>query len=197
MVAVAAAGPMERLFGAAAVQTTAAAPSHPESERFQLVGVIAPPSGSSTAGGLAVVTIDGQPARAWRIGATLDGNTTLLAVAKRTADFGPAGGPAAFTLQLPEPAPAETGTLQPAVSQSNGQPPMQGENSVHVAQPGVPGMPRGNGGGPRMGGPPGGRNFNQQPAIISANGVPPGRTAPTPGQAQVQPNDMNVRPEGQ
>ena len=114
---VAANGPMERLFGAVVVATVAAAPQHPESERFQLVGVIAPPSGGDTQGGVALVSIDGQPAKPWHIGATLDGNTTLLAVAKRTADFGPPGGPSAFSLQLPEPAAAETGTLAPAVSQ--------------------------------------------------------------------------------
>lgn len=114
--AVAANGPMERLFGAVIVPAVAAAPVHPESERFQLVGVIAPPNG--TAGnGFAVVTIDGQPARTWHVGSVLDGNTSLLSVSKRGAEFGPSGGPAAFSLQLPEPAAAETGTLQTAVSQ--------------------------------------------------------------------------------
>src|SRR5450756_921862 len=55
---VAANGPMERLFGAVLVPTVAAAPVHPESERFQLVGVIAPPSGVAQAG-YAIVAIDG------------------------------------------------------------------------------------------------------------------------------------------
>lgn len=114
--AVAANGPMERLFGAVLVQTAAAAPVHPESERFQLVGVIAPPNGAA-GGGFAVVTIDAQPARTWRVGSVLDGNTSLLAVSKRGAEFGPKGGPTAFSLQLPEPAAAETGTLQAAQSQ--------------------------------------------------------------------------------
>src|SRR5471030_2479578 len=97
---VAANGPMERLFGAVLVPTVAAAPVHPESERFQLVGVIAPPSGVAQAG-YAIVAIDGQPARTWHVGAPLDGNTSLLAVSKRGAEFGPSGGPTAFSLQLP------------------------------------------------------------------------------------------------
>ncbi len=134
--AVAANGPMERLFGAVLVPTVAAAPVHPESERFQLVGVIAPPAGGAQ-GGFAVVAIDGQPARAWHVGATLDGNTSLLSVSKRGADFGPSGGPSAFSLQLPEPAAAETGTLTPAVSQPD---PSQAENAQHVAQPLAPGV---------------------------------------------------------
>jgi general secretion pathway protein C len=135
--AVAANGPMERLFGAVIVPTVAAAPAHPESERFQLVGVIAPPNGVAP-GGFAIVAVDGQPARTWRVGATLDGNTSLLAVSKRGAEFGPSGGPAAFSLQLPEPAAAETGTLTPAVSApdpSQTMPEPRVENAQHVAQP--------------------------------------------------------------
>jgi general secretion pathway protein C len=136
---VAANGPMERLFGAVAVQTVAAPATHPESERFQLVGVIAPPGGAAQ-GGFAILTLDGQPARTWRVGATVDGNTSLLGVSKRGAEFGPPGGPAAFTLQLPQPAAAETGTLAPAVSQPDAaqmqQP--QRETAAHVAQPPFP-----------------------------------------------------------
>jgi general secretion pathway protein C len=113
---VAANGPMERLFGAVVVPTSPVAAVHPESERFQLVGVIAPPAADGR-GGFAIISLDNQPARTWRVGATVDGNTSLLAVSKRGAEFGPPGGPAAFTLQLPEPAAAETGTLQTAVSQ--------------------------------------------------------------------------------
>jgi general secretion pathway protein C len=127
--AIAANGPMERLFGAVVVPTVATAAAPPESSRFKLVGVIAPPTGV-TQGGYAVVAIDDSPARAWHVGATLDGNTTLLAVSKRGAEFGPAGGPSSFSLQLPEPAAAETGALQPAVSQ-----PDAAQNQNQVQQP--------------------------------------------------------------
>jgi len=109
-------GPMVRLFGAVAVAPPTVNAPPPESSRFQLVGVIAPPPGA-TQGGYAVVSVDNQPARTWRVGATIEGNTSLLSVSKRGAEFGPPGGPTAFSLQLPEPAAAETGTLQPAVSQ--------------------------------------------------------------------------------
>ena len=146
--AVAANGPMERLFGAVVVQTAAVPAAHPESERFQLVGVIAPPGGTAQ-GGFAIITLDGQPAHTWRVGATVDGNTSLLAVSKRGAEFGPQGGPTAFTLQLPEPAAAETGTLTPAVSQPDPaqmqqqqplqMPQQQRETAAHLAQPPFPG----------------------------------------------------------
>jgi len=128
-------GPMERLFGAVVVPSAPVAAVHPESERFQLVGVIAPPAGD-THGGYAVLSLDNQPARTWRVGATVDGNTSLLAVSKRGAEFGPPGGPTAFTLQLPEPATAETGTLQPAVSQPDAA--QMQQQPLRQVQPGQP-----------------------------------------------------------
>lgn len=176
-------GPMERLFGAVLVPTVAAAAVHPESERFQLVGVIAPPSGVAQAG-YAIVAIDGQPARTWHVGSLLDGNTTLLSVTKRGAEFGPSGGPTAFALQLPEPAAAETGTLTPAVSLP-GQPqmpPQPGENAQHVAQPQPPMAVGGRGsfGGSMPGRAPGGRGGFQG----SPNGVaPPNVGQPTSPEA--------------
>jgi general secretion pathway protein C len=141
---VAANGPMERLFGAIVVAAVPVAAVHPESERFQLVGVIAPPGAGGAHGGYAVVAIDGQPARSWQVGATLDGNTALLSVSKRGADFGPRGGPAAFSLQLPEPTAAETGTLPPATSQ-----PVVAQAPQFAPQPNMPGGPsQGAPGGP-------------------------------------------------
>jgi general secretion pathway protein C len=112
---IAAAGPMDRLFGAIVVPATQANAPPPESSRYQLMGVIAAPAGYGGRGGMAIVSVDNQPARAWHVGATLDGNTSLLSVARRTADFGPSGGPVAFTLQLPEPTSAATGTLPGAL----------------------------------------------------------------------------------
>jgi general secretion pathway protein C len=163
-------GPLEHVFGAVVVPTVAVAAPPPESTRYQLVGVIAPREGAGERSGVAIVSMDQQPARPWHVGATLDGNTTLLSVSKRAAEFGPPGGPVAFTLSLPEPAAAETGTLPPATSQpvpaqpqpqARGQAPaatgarfeaampdpgVQGspsrENGQHVAQPGIPGVPR-------------------------------------------------------
>jgi general secretion pathway protein C len=189
--AIAANGPMERLFGAVIVPVAAAAPVHPESERFQLVGVIAPPSGVAP-GGLAIVAVDGQPARTWRVGATLDGNTSLLAVSKRGAEFGPRGGPTAFSLQLPEPAAAETGTLMPAVSApdpSQTMPEPRVQNAQAVMQPQMPG--RGGFAGPmsgRMGmSPPSGRGGMQPPpGFVPSRGPVPTGLQPNQGQPQQQ-----------
>ena len=195
--AVAANGPMERLFGAVVVPTAAAPQQHPESERFQLVGVIAPPG--ATQGGFALIALDGQPARPWRVGATVDGNTSLLAVSKRGAEFGPPGGPTAFTLQLPEPAAAETGTLAPATSQpdpaqmQNARP--QAENAQHVGQPPAFGGRAFQGGMPgRTGVPqPAGRGgFNPTPGVVQ--GVPQPHMATPAEQTQ---NDSGAVPQQQ
>ena len=175
---VAAQGPMTRLFGAIPVETTEQPAPAPESERFQLLGVIAPRSGTS--GALALVAVDGQPAKAWRVGARIEDDTALLAVSKRSADFGPPGGPKAFTLDLPEPAAPETGTLPSAVSGDSG-----GAVPGRGAQP-QPGFP--NPGASRGAVLPGRTGFAARPGIIQPGmipqmGVPNGRSQPMPGQA--------------
>ena len=191
--AVAANGPMERLFGAVVVAAAAAPVQHPESERFQLVGVIAPPNGGE-GGGFAVIALDGQPARTWRTGAVVDGNTALLSVSKRGADFGPQGGPTAFSLQLPEPAAAETGTLQTAVSQPDPaqlqmqqmqqQQQQQRENSVHVAQPPAPGISTRGGfqNAPALRGNQLQGANRGNPGGMGPGGIAPPRIAPQPEQ---------------
>ena len=194
--AIAANGPMERLFGAVIVPTVATAAAAPESSRFKLVGVIAPPSGVAE-GGYAVVSIDDQPARTWRVGSTLDGNTTLLSVSKRGAEFGPSGGPSSFSVQLPEPAAAETGSLQAATSQPDPsqlqqqqlQQQMQlqqqlRQNAQQAAPPQMPGQGVAPNGMPSRGSVPRpiGRGFQG-----GQNGVAPSRVAPPPDQTEAPP----------
>ena len=184
--AITANGPMERLFGAVVVPTSATAAAPPESSRFQLVGVIAPPSGVAQ-GGYAIVSMDNSPARTWRVGASLDGNTALLAVSKRGAEFGPAGGPTAFSLQLPEPTAAETGSLPAAVSQpdpSQLQQPQLLQQAQQAQQalvqpqfPGQHAVP--NGRMPRAVGRGGFQNTN--------NGVAPPRVGQPPDQVEAPP----------
>lgn len=119
--------PMTRLFGALPAPDAPAAPPA-ESDRFQLQGVIA--EGDQ---GVAILSIDNQPPKAWRVGSVVEGDTTLLSVSKRAAQFGPRGGPAAFTLELPAPAAAATGTLPSAVNTPEG----NAENvGVPAARPG-------------------------------------------------------------
>ncbi len=80
-------------------------------ERFQLVGVVSPPSRQAAREGVALIAVDGKPARAFRVGALVEGNNVLQTVAARGVTLGPRGGPALVALNLPPPAPAATGTL--------------------------------------------------------------------------------------
>jgi general secretion pathway protein C len=115
-------GDLGRLLGAAPVTGAGNAPTAPElSSRFKLLGVMAHKGASaSTPGpGYALIAVDGKPARAFPVGASLDEGLVLQAVSLRTASIGPAQGEAAVKLEIPAfPAPA-TGTL-PAVADGGG-----------------------------------------------------------------------------
>ena len=177
---VATAGPMVRLFGAQATPDEEDNTPSPASDRFQLVGVIAPRAGTQ---GFAIVSMDNQPARSWQVGAALEGDTTLLSVARRSADFGPKGGPTAFTLELPEPQPPQTGTLADATSQPNAAVPRNpGAQGLANAQARPQGGLLPNRPGFRMNpGQPGQVPGNPQGNMLQGNAV---RAAPAPNQAQ-------------
>jgi general secretion pathway protein C len=177
---VAANSPMTRLFGALP-EAEVAAPA-PESDRFALQGVIA--EGDH---GIVVLSIDGQPPKAWRVGASVEGDTTLLSVSKRAAAFGPRGGPSSFTLELPPPAAAATGTLPAATSQTYPAPNPTPNAPAMVVRPGG-GPATAQGMAPAYNGVAGGRLGN--PAMRGPNGLPimpPRPMPPQPVQPQVQP----------
>lgn len=104
-------GDLSRLFGAAAAP--AAAPAPQAASRFRLLGVVAPKADAPQGGGIALVSIDGKPARPYRVGSHVDGELILRGVGPRNAAFGPASGTTAFTLELPLRQPPATGTLPP------------------------------------------------------------------------------------
>lgn len=79
--------------------------------RFQLIGVVSPPSRQAAREGVALIAVDGQPAKAFRVGAVVEGNNVLQTVAARGVTLGPRDGPALVALNLPPPTPAATGTL--------------------------------------------------------------------------------------
>lgn len=80
--------------------------------RIKLIGVVAPRHPQDQ-GGVALISVDGKPPRAIRMGGVVDGNNVLKVLTQRTAEIGPADGPTAVTLDLPSlPAPA-TGALPP------------------------------------------------------------------------------------
>jgi general secretion pathway protein C len=111
----AAAGDLTRLLGAApAPQSLAPAPVA-ETSRFRLLGVLAPVAASGAAGqskgGVALIAIDGKPARAYTVGSQLDSATVLQSISRRTASLGPEKGVTSVVLELSKPPAPTTGAL--------------------------------------------------------------------------------------
>ncbi len=115
----------------------AAATEAPPDARFQLIGVVTPRATAAAREGLALIAVDGKPARAYRVGAVIDGQTVLKSVAARGALLGPRDGAAQVTLSLLPPAAATTGAL-PSLAPSAAEPPI---NPGAAALPVPPGMP--------------------------------------------------------
>jgi general secretion pathway protein C len=89
----------------------AAAAEAPPDARFQLIGVVTPRATAAAREGLALIAVDGKPAKAYRVGAVIDGQTILKSVAARGAMLGPRDGASQVTLSLAPPAAAATGAL--------------------------------------------------------------------------------------
>jgi general secretion pathway protein C len=107
---------LTRLLGAPPVEATVAAATPEASSRFRLLGVMAPKRTRSDApshGGVALIAVDGKPARAFAVGAHLDGDLVLRSVSLRTASIGTAQGPQTVLLEIPPFAAPATGTLPP------------------------------------------------------------------------------------
>jgi general secretion pathway protein C len=108
---------LSRLLGAeAVVAAPTAAPEPAADARFTLVGVLSPRSARAASEGVALIAVDGQPAKAYRIGAVVDGEQVLRAVSARGASLGPREGPVGIALTLPPPEAAATGVLPPAAN---------------------------------------------------------------------------------
>jgi general secretion pathway protein C len=112
------AGPVKAASGPAQSPTEASALA----ARLKLLGVVAPRQDGHD--GVALLSVDGKPPRAVRIGGVVDGQLVLLSLTQRGASIGPAEGPATVTLDLPLLPAAATGSLPPPVGVStNDQPP--------------------------------------------------------------------------
>lgn len=110
-------GDLSRLFGAEPVAQAAVAPQ--ASSRFRLLGVMAAkPGPEGMTPGVALISIDGKPARAFAAGARIEDRLVLQNVSLRTASIGVEQGPTSFVLEIPALPPPATGTLpKPAFDQ--------------------------------------------------------------------------------
>ncbi|MBH9552415.1 hypothetical protein [Inhella gelatinilytica] len=163
------AGPvsLDRLLGAAAPEATA--PSLPADARFQLLGLVAARDVARQAvEGLAVLSLDGQPPRAIRVGQRLDAEWQLMKVEPHGVQLG-RGGVAQVQLRLEPPAAAVPGSLPPAPALS----PVMPEAAPAVGIPPSPAAPE-----PVVSGQPGAQGglVNGAPAAgpLPAD-APPGR----------------------
>ena len=110
--ALAARGDLARLFGAAPVALAAAPTPEPGlASRFRLYGVMAPKANQAAPAshGLALIAVDGKPARPYAVGAAVDADLVVQSGSLRTAAIGPPRGAAAVTLERAPPTPAATG----------------------------------------------------------------------------------------
>lgn len=88
-----------RLLGSNPAAPMAAAPVPSLASRFALVGVAAHASG----GGAALISVDGKPAKPYRVGSAVEEGLVLQSVHGRQAQLGPSvKGPASLTLELPQ-----------------------------------------------------------------------------------------------
>lgn len=150
-------GDLSRLFGA--VEAAAAEAPPAESTRFKLIGVLAGRDGDAAASqGVALVSVDGKPARPYRAGALVEDQLVLRSVSQRAAAFGPAQGPVSFTLEIPRLEEPATGTLSPVdPSQLSVAPPPQQQPAPSIAP--APATPPGMEGGANPGAAPPSNRF--------------------------------------
>lgn len=134
-------GDLARLLGASAADDDDAEPAPAGSERFALLGVVAPRGAAQSSQGVALIAIDGQPAKAFKTGAVVVDDLTLLAVEKRLVRLGPKGGPSSMELSLPDPEHMAAATAGAAgVNMAVGRP--MGMQGGFPGQPGAQGVPR-------------------------------------------------------
>jgi general secretion pathway protein C len=122
-----AAGDLAPLLGTPPAKPVAEVAAVAADSRFRLLGVVAPRAGQVN--GLALVSVDGKPARAVAVGREIEPGLRLLAVSQREADFGQTRGAPVFKLALPMLAEANRGRLgdpamaaMPSVAGRPGQP---------------------------------------------------------------------------
>lgn len=174
----AAQGDLTRLFGPDPVATPETAPLQAIADpRFQLIGVLSPRAAAAAREGVALIAVDGKPAKAYRVGAVVDSDTVLQSVRTRGASLGPRGGPTLVSLEITPPLPAATGTLPGTLPGSGSAP---GPAPVPRAfAPGAPAAPL-----RPMPAPPA-PSMGAQPPVGSPTGQEPGR-APPPGTSPTQ-----------
>ncbi|WP_397535577.1 hypothetical protein [Roseateles sp.] len=116
-------GDLARLLGSTPAHAAPELAPVAQDSRLRLLGVVSPRAGTASyqGQGVALISVDGAPARAVRLGAAVDGDLQLLALDARSASLGQ-GGVTRLTLRLEEPAAPATGIPAAAVLAPSAQP---------------------------------------------------------------------------
>lgn len=114
-------GGLARLLGPdAPAASLATAPAPAADARFALLGVLSPHAARAASEGLALIAVDGKPAKAYRVGARIDPQHVLQTVGPRSATLGVPGGAASVSLQItPPPAPMVPATAHPRAAEAS------------------------------------------------------------------------------
>lgn len=102
-----------RVLGSVAAAAPAGTADEPEADddaegRFVLLGVVAGRGAGAAREGIALLSVDGKPPRAYRVGQRIEGEQVVQSVGPRSVQIGPRGGPAQVALELPPPAATAT-----------------------------------------------------------------------------------------
>jgi general secretion pathway protein C len=184
-----------RLLGTPPPAPVAAEVAVPADSRFKLLGVVAPRAGQVSSG-LALVSVDGKPARAVAVGREVEPGLRLLRVDHRQADFGAqVGTPPSMSLTLPPLAEAARGRLGdgPApvavMPGALGAPGLPGQNLAAPGLPRVLGVPALPAGAQRPG--TGGFGASAMPRPVGQPGMVP------TGEPDAAPQPMENTPANQ
>ncbi len=131
-------GSLVRLLGQPPVMQEAEAPVVVPASRFQLVGVVAPRRAGGN--GLALIAVDGKPAKPFTVGREIEPGLKLLTVAHRQVELGAAAGAPSVTLSLAPLPEAQRGRPEDLPGAA-GAPGMMGMPGTMV-QPAMPGAMR-------------------------------------------------------
>jgi len=168
---------LTRLLGTAPPTPVAVEVQLPAESRFKLLGVVAPRAGQ-TGSGLALISVDGRPARAVAVGHELEPGLRVLRVGHRQVELGERQGMAGLSLSLPTLPEAARGQLGDGAAPAGQAVPSALKTPGQVAVGAMPARQSGLGGGQPP--PPG-----AAPAIAQGMPVPqePDLTGHESGQA--------------
>jgi general secretion pathway protein C len=126
-------GDLSRLLGAQMPPTSAQVEAPAIEARFHLFGVISPRAAQAASDGFALIAIDGDPPKVFRVGAIVEGQNVLQAVDARGIKLGPRDGATLVALDL-SPVPAATDAQRPAFKAAPSQTLASAEPDPHQTQ---------------------------------------------------------------